>query len=72
MIGASSTVQRGFFEFSGEIGCVPVCRVPIIIIKKTKQGCLFRGLSIQLFTVLIAGLDCRLLTTFSLWLDCII
>ena len=40
--------------------------------KKIKQARLFIGLSIQLLMFLIAGLDCRLLTAFSLWLGSII
>ena len=36
-----------------------------------KQAWLFTGLSIQLLMVLIAGVDCRLLTAFSLWLGSI-
>ena len=39
------------------------------VTKIIKQACLFRGLSIQLLIVLIAGLDSR---WFSLWLGSII
>ena len=41
-------------------------------IKSKKQACLFKGFWIPLLMVLIAGLECRLLTVFSLWLDSII
>ena len=36
--------------------------------KINKKACLFRGFPVQLMIVLIAGLDGRLLTSFSLWL----
>ena len=35
---------------------------------KIKQACLFRELPVETFMVLVAGLDGRLLTPFSLWL----
>ena len=40
--------------------------------KNIKKACLFSALSLQLFMVLMAGLDCRLWTAFSLWLGFII
>ena len=47
--------------------------MPCLNVKKVlKQACLFRGLSVQLLVVLIAGLDNRLLTSFSLWLGSIL
>ena len=56
------TVKHRFLEFSGEIRCVPMLKNLI------KEACLFRGLSVQLLNVLIAGLECRLLTAFSVCL----
>ena len=48
--------------------------MPCLNVKKIKiiQACLFSGLSVQLFNFLIAGLECRLLTAFSLCLGFII
>ena len=55
--------DTGSYDSVGEIGCARVCRVRRL--KKIKQDCLFRGLSIQLLMFVIAGLDSRLLTAFS-------
>ena len=66
-----STVQHRFLEFIGEIGCVGECRFQILN-KSVKQAFLFRGLSVKLLMVLIAGLEGRLLMPFSLWLGSIL
>ena len=64
------TDQHGSLEFSGELGCVRVCRVRML--KKIKQAFLLKGLSVQLMMVLMASLDGLLVTAFSLWLGSIV
>ena len=65
-----STVQHGFLKYSGETGCVRECCFPMFN-KEIKQAELFRGTELLLM-VLIAGLDDRILTSFSLWLGSIV
>ena len=53
-----SAVRNWCLKFSGEGGCVRVCRVWMLKKKKTTQACLFRELLIHLLMVIV---DRRLL-----------
>ena len=54
------TVQHGFHELSGEIGFAREYRVGILKESIKQAHFLFRGLSVELLIILIAGLGGRL------------
>ena len=53
-------------DSSNSVGKLDVFKIEVLNVKKriSKIDCLYRGLSVLLLVVLIAGLGCRLLTPF--------